>query len=188
MVRCEEFYKHFEKKGNFCNKSEIMVKKIETYIDYIRRHKIGGYKISNCAIEPFINIEVEKNGKVHDIAFRKLKKLISSNKIIPEKVTRRVSIELINKVNIEVDNFYKLDCIPGVRQKMGEYEHTIEDIDYEVRNMFDQIKKDMNIKNNNDAIRTILEFCVRDIDSLIKINEDMIYRKDSREALVILTK
>ena len=55
MVRCEEFYKYFEKKGNFCGKSEVVVKKVEEYIDYVKRNKVGGYKISNCALDPFIN-------------------------------------------------------------------------------------------------------------------------------------
>ena len=57
MVRCEEFYKYFEKKGNFCGKSDMVVKKVEEYIDYVKRNKIGGYKISNCALDPFISIE-----------------------------------------------------------------------------------------------------------------------------------
>ena len=99
MVRCEEFYKYFEKKGNFCGKSEVVVKKVEEYIDYVKRNKVGGYKISNCALDPFISIEFVRDGRVHDAALKELKALMKKGKILPEKITRRMSIELINTTN-----------------------------------------------------------------------------------------
>lgn len=42
MVRCEEFYRHWQKKGNFCGKSDMVAKKVEEYIQYVKRNKIGG--------------------------------------------------------------------------------------------------------------------------------------------------
>ena len=51
MVRCNEFYEQFEKKGNFCNKSSSVVKKVEEYMEYMKRQKFGDFLISNCAIE-----------------------------------------------------------------------------------------------------------------------------------------
>ena len=93
MVRCEEFYKYFEKKGNFCGKSEGIVKQVESYIDYVKRHKLrdfGGYKISNSALDPFMSIEGVKDGKVHAVALKDLRTMVRKGKILPERVTRRI--------------------------------------------------------------------------------------------------
>ncbi len=83
MVRCEDFYKYFERKGNFCGKSENVVKKVEDYIAYVKRHRLmefSGYRISNAALDPFISVENMKDGKVHDLALKELKRLIRKRK------------------------------------------------------------------------------------------------------------
>lgn len=189
MVRCEEFYKYFEKKGNFCNKSENVVKKVEDYIGYIKRNKMGeygGYKISNCALDPFISIEFAKGGIVHRNALRELKKMIRKESILPEKVTRRVSIELINKANSRCSPENRLESIPGIRKKMSEFEHTIDGIGYEVRNMFDTFKKDIEAKNNNDFLKIILEMSIRDPDNVKKIMQELEEKERSKENLEIV--
>jgi len=187
MVRCEEFYKYFERKGNFCGKSEVVVKKVEEYIDYVKRNKVGGYKISNCALDPFISIEFVRDGRVHDVALRNLKALIKKGKILPEKITRRISIELINTANIKVGDVYKLDSIPGVRSRMRGYEHEIGEVEHDVRNTFDAIKKEIGANNNNEAMKVILEVCIRNPDDTRSIKEEMDRMAESEKKVEIVT-
>ncbi len=187
MVRCEEFYKYFEKKGNFCGKSEVVVKKVEEYINYVKRNKVGGYKISNCALDPFISIELVKDGRVHTAALKALKALLKKGKVSPEKITRRISIELINTANNKVDDEYKLDNIPGIRSRMRGYEHDIGELEHEVRNTFDALKKDIGAKNNNEAMKIMLEVSVRNPDSMRKIKEEMDKMEESEKKVEIVT-
>ncbi len=157
MVRCQEFYEEFEKKGNFCNKSDVVVKNVERYIEYMKRNKFGDFIISNCAIEPFIRIENLKDGKVHKFALKELRKKIK--KIGAKGVTRRISIEIINYANNIVNDIYKLDSIPNVRSRMGEFEHEIGEISYETREAFNVFKEFVGIKSNNEAISVLLVYC-----------------------------
>lgn len=186
MVRCEEFYRYFEKKGNFCGKSEVVVKKVEEYIAYIKRNNIGTYKISNCALDPFINIEYVKDGVVHRQAIKELKNLIKKEKILPEKITRRMSIEVINKANNKVGNSYRLERIPGIRSRMGEHEHDIGNISHEARNIFDDMKKDIGIKNNDHAMKIMLEYCIKNPDELRKIKEEIESKEKVENEMVIV--
>ena len=187
MVRCEEFYKYFEKKGNFCGKSEIVVKKVEEYIDYVKRNKVGGYKISNCALDPFISIESVKDGKVHTVALKNLKSLLKKEKVLPEKVTRRMSIELINTANNKVEDIYKLDSIPGIRSRMRGFEHEIGEVEHEVRNTFDALKKEIDAKNNNDAMKVMLELCIRNPNEMRKIKEEIDHKEMMEHKVEIVT-
>ena len=176
MVRCEEFYEYFERKGNFCGKSEGVVKQVETYIDYVKRRKLrdfGGYKISNSALDPFISIEDIKSGKVHDLALKELKKLIRRRKIVPEHTTRRMSIEIINAANNMVDAAYKLDRIPNIRSSMGAFEHEIGEVGFEVKEMFDAFKTDIGAKNNNELMAIMLEMCIKNPEDTRKIKESL---------------
>lgn len=186
MVRCEEFYKYFEKKGNFCGKSEVVVKKVEEYIDYVKRNKVGGYKISNCALDPFISIEFIKDGRVHDTALKDLKALMKKGKILPEKITRRMSIELINTANNKVGDIYKLDSIPGIRSRIRGYEHEIGEVEHEVRNTFDAIKKDIGAKNNNEVMKVMLEMCIRNPNDMRSIKEEMDKKENTEQKLEIV--
>jgi len=176
MVRCEDFYKYFERKGNFCGKSENVVKKVEDYIDYVKRNKLrefSGYRISNSALDPFISIEDMKDGKVHDLALKELKKLLRKGKLLSEKVTRRVSIELINSANNKVAEEYKLEHIPNIRSRMGEFEHEIGEIGYEVKEMFDAFKTDIDTKNNNDVLKIMLEWCIKNPEEIRKLRDKL---------------
>lgn len=189
MVRCEEFYLYFERKGNFCGKSDMVVKKVEEYIDYVKRNKMsefGGYKISNCALDPFISIEFVKDGKVHKIALHELKSLIRKRKISPGRVTRRVSVELINRANIRVEAGYQLQNIPGIRSRIGEFEHDIGQISYETRNVFDTFKNDVGIGNNNEAVKIMLECCIKHIDEMAQIKDSIINKQTSDESIEII--
>lgn len=186
MVRCEEFYRVFEKKGNFCNKSDVVVKKVEEYIAYIRRNNMGTYKISNCALDPFINIEFINEGMVHRRAVRDLKNLIKKGKILPEKITRRMSIEIINKANTNTADAYKLVRIPGIRARMGELEHDIGNISHETRNMFDGIKTDIGIKNNEHALRIMMECCIRNPNDIRKIKEEIENKEKTENGMTIV--
>jgi hypothetical protein len=187
MVRCEEFYRYFEKKGNFCGKSEVVVKKVEEYIDYVKRNKVGGFKISNCALDPFISIEFLKEGRVHTAALKDLKVLLKKGKVLPEKITRRMSIELINTANNKVGDAYKLDNIPGIRTRMRGYEHEIGEVEHEVRNTFDAIKKDIGAKNNNEAMKIMLELCIRNPEAVRTIKEDIIKMEEDEKKVEIVT-
>lgn len=188
MVRCEEFYKYYEKKGNFCGKSEGVVKQVESYIEYVRRQKMkefGGYKISNSALDPFMSIEDVKGGKVHALAIKELKNMIRKRRILPERVTRRVSIEIINNANAKVGDVYKLDRIPNIRSRMGSFEHEINEVGYDARNMFDTFKDDIGAKNNNDALSIMLELCVRNVEEVRKIKEEIEAKADSEKHMEI---
>lgn len=180
MVRCEEFYEYFEKKGNFCGKSKGVVRQVEHYIDYVKRNKMrdyGGYKISNSALDPFMSIEVIKEGKVHSAAIRELRRMIRKGIIYPERVTRRISIEIINRANGKVEEAYKLNRIPNIRSRMGEFEHEIGDIGFEVKSMFDDFKEDIGAKNNNEVLKIMLELSVRNMENVRKIKEELETRK-----------
>ncbi len=174
MVRCEDFYKQFKKRGNFCGKSEVVAKKVEDYIEYVDRNKIGTYKISNSALEPFMNIEFVKEGFVHRRALRELKDRIKKKRFLPEKITRRISIEIINKANMSVGDAYKLEGIPGIRSRMGEHEHEIGNVGYNTRTVFDIFKKDIGVMSNDDAMSILLETSLKDIEKAKKIKDEKI--------------
>lgn len=188
MVRCEQFYEYWEKKGNFCHKSEVTAKKVDEYIKYVKRNKLldyGGFKISHCALDPFISIENIKGGLVHKVALRDLKISIRKQKVVPEEITRRISIEIINKANNKVDVGMKLDKIPNIRNRMGEHEHEIGEIGYEVRNIFDQFKKDIGV-NNNKALNILLEVGIRNPEEVRKIKDEIENKKESDENIEII--
>lgn len=187
MVRCEEFYRHFEKKGNFCNKSEEVVKKVEEYIEYVRRNRIGTYKISNCALDPFINIEFVNGGIVHRSAMRKLKSLLKNGKTPPEKITRRMSIEIISEANTKIGKDHQLDHIPGIRKRMGVREHEIGEIGYEIRTMFDALKKDLEIRSNNQAMKIMLELSIRNPEEVRNIKEEIEHKEDKKSVKIVET-
>ena len=189
MVRCEEFYQYFEKKGNFCGKSEGIVKQVESYIDYVKRHKLrdfGGYKISNSALDPFMSIEGVKDGKVHAVELKDLRNMIRKNRILPEKITRRVSIEIINGANMKVDEAHKLDKIPNIRSRMGDFEHEIGQVGFEVRKMFDDFKNDIDAKNNNEVMKIMLEWCIRNPDEIKKLKGELSRREEKDKELEIV--
>ena len=176
MTRCEEFYKYFERKGNFCGKSDTVVMQVENYIDYIKRYKLrdyGGYKISNSALDPFMNVESVKDGKVHNLALKDLRNMIRKGRILPEKVTRRISIEIINGANNRVSDEFKLNKIPNIRSRMGDFEHEIGQVGFEVRNMFDALKDEIGAKNNNEVMKIMLELCIKNVNDARKIKEDL---------------
>lgn len=190
MVRCEEFYRYFEKKGNFCGKSDVVVKKVEEYIDYVKRNKMsefGGYKISNCALDPFISIEFLKGSNVHRMALRELKSMIRKHKVLPDKITRRFSVELINKANATVSAEYKLESIPGVRNRMGEFEHEIGEVSYDIRDIFNTFKNDIGTRNNNQAMKVMLEYCIRHIDEVRQLKEDVDNKEKFDDKVKIVT-
>lgn len=188
MVRCEEFYKYFEKKGNFCGKSDGVVKQVEDYIDYVKRHKLrdfGGYKISNSALDPFMSIENVNSGKVHELALKNLRNMIRKGRILPENITRRISIEIINGANNQVADGYKLQRIPNIRNIMGEFEHDIGEIGFDVKEMFDELKSDIGAKNNNEAVRIMLELCIRNIGEAMKIKDELESKIESEQRVEI---
>lgn len=156
MVRCEEFYLQFEKKGNFCHKSDLVVKKVEQYLSYMKRNKFGDFLISNCAIEPFIKIEILKDGFVHKYALKELRKKV--RKLGARGITRRISIETINYANTMVDVEFRIKSIPDVRSRIGTFEHAIDRISYEVRERFNSYKESYGLENNNDALSEILHW------------------------------
>jgi hypothetical protein len=188
MVRCEEFYTYFEKKGNFCGKSEGIVRQVESYIDYIKRHKLrdfGGYKISNSALDPFMSIEDVNNGKVHTLALKDLRNMIRKGKVLPENITRRISIEIINRANSLVDDGHKLKRIPNIRSRMGEFEHDIGEIGFDVREMFDDLKENIGAKNNNEAVKVMLEMCIRNIGDATKIKKELEAKTESEQRVEV---
>ncbi len=155
MVTCNDFYQKFEIIGNFCHKSETTAKQIEDYISYRKRHNLESFEINRCALYPFIMIEDK------DIVHAKaLKALIKRcRQIGGRSVTRKIAIEIINKANSEVDARYKIKEIPTVRSRMGTFEHAVEGISHETRDMFDGFKKDIDAESNEDTLSILIRYC-----------------------------
>ena len=97
------------------------------------------------------------------------------------------SIEIINTANSKTGDAYKLNSIPGIRSRMRGYEHEIGEVEHEVRNSFDAIKKDIGAKNNNEAMKVMLEVCVRNPDAMRSIKEDMDKMEESERRVEIVT-
>ena len=155
----------------------------------MKRHKLrdfGGYKISNSALDPFMSIEGVKDGKVHAVALNDLRNMIRKNRILPEKITRRVSIEIINGANMKVDEAHKLDKIPNIRSRMGDFEHEIGQVGFEVRKMFDDFKNDIDAKNNNEVMKIMLEWCIRNPDEIKKLKGELSRREEKDKELEIV--
>lgn len=154
MVRCEQFYKKFEKVGNFCEKNPIEAKRIENYIDYRRRNHLDGVEINFNALEPLVKIEGEM---VHDMSLVELKQRLK-NKLNAKDVSRKLVIEIINSCNNKIDNgdSRKLKNIPDVRDRFNQFEHEIGSISYEVRQLFDKLKQLSGIKTNDEFLNNVL--------------------------------
>ncbi len=190
MVRCKEFYEYFEKKGNFCGKSDGVIRQVEHYIEYVRKNRLrefGGYKISNSALDPFMSIETVKDGKVHMLAIKELKRMIRKGIVFPEKVTRRISIEIINAANSKVGDSYKLDRIPNIRSRIGEFEHEIGEVGFEVKSVFEDFKKDIGTKNNNETMKIILELSIRNIEKIRKIKNELETKASEDESVEMVS-
>jgi hypothetical protein len=69
---------------------------------------------------------------------------------------------------------------------MREFEHDIDGIGYEVRNTFDALKKDLGVKNNNEAMKVLLEACVRDPDTVRKIKEEIDRLEEAEQQIEIV--
>jgi hypothetical protein len=155
MVTCNDFYEKFERIGNFCQKSETTAKQIEDYISYRKRHNLESFEINRCALYPFIMIE--DKDIVHAKALKELRRRCKQNG--GRSVTRKVAIEIINKANNEVNARYKIREIPTVRSRMGTFEHTVEGISHETRDMFDGFKKDIAAENNEETLSILIRYC-----------------------------
>ena len=171
MVRCEQFYEEFDKKGNFCGKSNSVVVKVKSYIEYMKRNKFGDFLISSNAIEPFIKIEFINSGKVHKVALKELRK--KALKIGASSVTRRISIELINKANEMVEESFRIKSIPDVRTRMGAYEHDIGEISHETREEFNEFKALVGARNNDEVMKAMLQYCKNNVNSVIILREEI---------------
>ena len=185
MVRCTQFYEEFDKKGNFCRKSKNIVRKVESYIEYMKRNRFGDFVISSNAIEPFIKIEHLNNGAVHKYALKKLREKI--RKVGASKITRRISIEIINKANSMVPENDKITSIPDVRVAMGSFEHTIEGIEHETREKFDEFKRIIDIKDNNQVTKIMLDYCLteKSVDMIkLKLSYEKMIDHDSKVKVV----
>lgn len=169
MVTCEELYKIWERRGNFCQKSEMTAKQIDAYIDYRKRHKLESYQINRCALYPFMMIEDKQT--LHLRALKELRKV--AKKKGGKKITRRLSIEIINRVNEELEEGYRITSIPQVRSRLGGLQHEINNVSHEVREAFDRFKSEAGVKSNNDLIAVMINCCSTHKDE-IKRHQDML--------------
>lgn len=155
MVTCNDFYEKFERIGNFCQKSETTAKQIEDYILYRKKHNLESFEINRCALYPFIMIE--DKDIVHARALKELKKRCRQNG--GRSITRKVAIEIINKANNDIDSRHKIREIPTVRARMGTFEHTVEGISRETRDIFDGFKKDIGAESNEETLSILIRYC-----------------------------
>lgn len=169
MVTCEEFYEKFSRVGNFCQKSENTARQIDEYIAYRKKHKLGSYEINRCALYPMIVIE--KNDVLHQKCLKELR--ATAKKIGGRKITRRHVLEIINRVNNEVEEGYRIVHIPGIRSRMNLFQHEIGNVGYDVREAFDKLKNEIGMKSNNDLMTAMINFCSNHRSEVEKIRDMM---------------
>ena len=178
MVTCEDFYEKWENVGNFCHKSKMTAKQVEDYIKYRNRYKLKSYSINRCALYPFMMIEDKK--VLHLNCLKELRRM--AKKIGGTKITRRLSIEIINKMNDRMAIQDRITTIPTVRTWMDGFQHEINDVSWEVRTAFDKLKDEINIHSNNDIMIAMINYCSANPDSMTKIKEMMIAAKSTEES------
>ena len=181
MVTCNDFYEKFEIIGNFCHKSETTAKQIEDYISYRKRHNLGSFEINRCALYPFIMIE--DKDVVHAKALNELMKRCRQNG--GRSITRKIAIEIINKANNEVNARYKIREIPTVRSRMGTFEHAVDGISHETRNMFDGFKKDIDAGSNEETLSILIRYCNESLSKGEITVEDLKVGKKKMEAIKV---
>lgn len=167
MTTCEELYRKWKSRGNFCQKSPSTAKHIEEYIDYRARNRLKDIEINRCALYPMIRIE--NYGMLHEICLRKLKK--EANRIGAIHVTRRHVIEIINKINITLPITERIKEIPDVRARMSGLQHTIEGVSHETRETFDFLKDEIGIRGNDELLKLIIEFARKKKDILVEYSK-----------------
>jgi len=70
---------------------------------------------------------------------------------------------------------------------MRGYEHEIGEVEHDVRNTFDVIKKEIGANNNNEAMRVILEVCIKNPGDMRSIKEEMDRMAESEKKVEIVT-
>ena len=181
MVTCNDFYEKFERIGNFCQKSETTAKQIEDYISYRKRHRLDSFEINRCALYPFIMIE--DKDIVHADALKELRRRCKQSG--GRSITRKVAIEIINKANNGVDLRYKIREIPTVRSRMGTFEHTVEGISRETRDMFDGLKKDIGADSNEETLLILIRYCNESLSKGEITVEDLKVGNDKKKLEII---
>lgn len=169
MTSCEALYKEWEKKGNFCNKSEFTAKQIEEYIEYRKRNRLKDIEINRCALYPMIRIE--HHGMLHDACLKELKKTVKRMGV--KSITRRYVIEIINKINKTIPITERIDNIPDVRNRMSGLQHTIEHVSYETKEAFDHLKVETGFRGNEELMNLIFSFCNDRKNELVEYRKDI---------------
>lgn len=135
-MKCKEFYKKFERDGNFCEKNPNSARQIEHYIDYCSRHDIEKGSINISALQPLINIEGEM---VHDMVLTSLKQRLEKE-LRPKDVTRKLMFEIIKNCN----------------------KHNIRDISYETKKLYNELKQKSGINTNDEIVKLMILYCSSD--------------------------
>jgi hypothetical protein len=157
MVRCKEFYKRFSTHGNFCEKSPILAKQIERYIDYCKRHDIEDMDVNQNALTPLMSIEGEM---VHDMSLTELKSRLEG-RLRAKDVTRKLVIEIIKTQNDKVNkgDSRRLVYIPNANDDALRYGLSIRDIRYRTRELFNELKNYSGLKTNDEFVHMMLLYC-----------------------------
>ncbi len=177
MVTCPDLYSRWKKYGNFCHKSHPIAHEIEAYINYVERQRLEAYEINRCALKPFISIE--RYIRLHKTAMADLKQMCL--KIGGKNITRRLSIEIINRANEKIPPSYRIKAIPGVRSRMDMNYHSIEAISWETRQRFNQLRNILG-KDNDVLISAMIDYCTKNasnIEELITAKKE--YKKDDEQ-------
>jgi hypothetical protein len=124
------------------------------YVDYRNRNGLGEYNINFNALDPFMKIEGEM---VHDMALKILKKRIDRG-LKPEKVTRRLSVEIIRKANDKVAEGDKLDSLTGLENRFGK-ESAIYGITETTHKEYYKLREQSEYESNESFIKAMLKFC-----------------------------
>lgn len=80
MVRCDDFYRKWQKAGNFCEKHPSTAARIDAYLDMMRlleKHDVSYKNVSEHALRPLIR---ETDQRTVDLALDALVKLVDSRR------------------------------------------------------------------------------------------------------------
>lgn len=169
MTSCEKLYEYWQKRGNFCGKSDDTAKKIDEFIAYRRRNRLEASGINRTAMYPLQSIE--DSAVIHLRCVKEIKKLLKKVKGV--NITRRMVIEIINRVNNDLSPENRITHIPNVRVRMEGNQHAIEGLSWETREQFDKLKSVLGEKSNDVSLSIIFEYLKGKTEKLQELEKAM---------------
>ncbi len=73
---------------------------------------------------------------------------------------------MIGQANSKIANEYRAKKIPGTKSRIDTARHTIEGINFETHERFNSLKEEFGVKNNNQMINLMINFCRGNINAV----------------------